>query len=241
ATLTKTRIIAGNQMLARLDEGSTDALPLEAQGELEARLCAALEWADAVLVSDYGYGVVGPFLLRRLAQLRAARPLPLVVDGKDLRLYQGLHPTAIKPNYDEVVRLLGAPPGIAWSKRRDLISLFGDQILALTDAQIAAVTLDEDGALVFERGRPPFQTYARRRADASVAGAGDTFVAAFTLALVAGADPPTAGELASCAANAAVAMKGTAVCSLQRLQDSLLQRGHVIDDLDRLRAEAEAL
>ncbi|HEX5370593.1 MAG TPA: D-glycero-beta-D-manno-heptose 1-phosphate adenylyltransferase [Dehalococcoidia bacterium] len=233
-TLTKTRVLAGKQMLVRLDEGSTDSLPVISEAELETRLCDAFSWADAIIISDYAYGVVNPFLLRRLTQLRAERKLPLVIDGKDLKLYRGLHPTAIKPNYEEVVSLLGAPP-TTLSKRGDLISLFGDQILQLTDAEIAAVTLDRDGALIFERDRPPYQTYPRRTSEASVAGAGDTFVAALTLALTAGADSAAAAEIASCAATLVVGKDGTSVCALDELCDALGAGSSVIDDLARLR------
>jgi D-beta-D-heptose 7-phosphate kinase/D-beta-D-heptose 1-phosphate adenosyltransferase len=78
-------------------------------------------------------------------------------------------------------------------------------------AQIAAITLDRDGALFFERGREPYRTYARPVEHSRAAGAGDTFAAALGLALAAGGDLAAAAEIASAASAVVVAKEGTAV------------------------------
>ena len=75
----------------------------------------------------------------------------------------------------------------------------GGRLLEATGARIAAVTLDTEGALVFERDRPPYRTYARPTHHSRAAGAGDTFLATLALALAAGAETPAAADLASAA------------------------------------------
>jgi cytidyltransferase-like protein len=95
----------------------------------------------------------------------------------------------------------------------------GGRLLDLTGARIAAVTLDADGALFFERGRPPYRTYAEPADHARTAGAGDTFAGA--LALAAGGDVPAAAELASAAAAVVVGKPGTATCSAAELRARL--------------------
>jgi D-beta-D-heptose 7-phosphate kinase/D-beta-D-heptose 1-phosphate adenosyltransferase len=233
-TLTKTRVVAGSQMLLRLDQGSTGQLSLEDCEAMAARLEEAYAWADAVIVSDYGYGVVSPLLLEKLAGLRQEQPKPLVVDAKDLTRYRALQPSAIKPNYEEVVRLLGLSPSESGLARREAVAGWGERVLELTGAQVAAVTLDRDGALIFERGRPAYRTYATPVNDSRAAGAGDTFVSALALAFAAGADTPAAAEIASAAANVVVRRDGTSVCSAGELQEALSGGEKLAGDAHRL-------
>jgi D-beta-D-heptose 7-phosphate kinase/D-beta-D-heptose 1-phosphate adenosyltransferase len=94
----------------------------------------------------------------------------------------------------------------------------GRRLLRLTGARIAAVTVDEDGAFVFERGAPVHRTYAQPRSAARSAGAGDTFVAALSLALGGGASTPLAAELAAAASAVVLDKEGTATCSADELR-----------------------
>jgi D-beta-D-heptose 7-phosphate kinase/D-beta-D-heptose 1-phosphate adenosyltransferase len=89
----------------------------------------------------------------------------------------------------------------------------GERLLRLTGARIVAVTLDRDGAIAFERGRPPYRTFARPAATARAAGAGDTFSAVLGLGLAAGAETPDVLELASAATGVVVQRDGTSTCS----------------------------
>jgi D-beta-D-heptose 7-phosphate kinase/D-beta-D-heptose 1-phosphate adenosyltransferase len=142
--------------------------------------------------------------------------------------------TAVKPNFRQALGLLGASD--RGGPRPELIAAEGERILAETGARIAAVTLDSEGALVLERGRDPYRTYARREADSRSMGAGDTFAAALALALAAGADTPGAAELASAAAGVVVAKEATACCASDELLAAMTGEGKVIADRDRLAA-----
>jgi D-beta-D-heptose 7-phosphate kinase/D-beta-D-heptose 1-phosphate adenosyltransferase len=98
---------------------------------------------------------------------------------------------------------------------------WGDRLLDLSGARMAAVTLDVDGAVLFERGRAPHRTAGRASPPARAAGAGDTFVAALTLALAAGAEGAEAADLAAAASNVVIGKEGTAACSRAELLAAL--------------------
>ncbi|HTJ77166.1 MAG TPA: D-glycero-beta-D-manno-heptose 1-phosphate adenylyltransferase [Acidimicrobiales bacterium] len=229
-TLTLNRVFAGDQLVVRFDDGTSDPLPPDAEQELAGRLRAALVGADAVVLSDYGHGIVTPGLVQVLAEHRARASTVLVVDSKHPAAYRQLRPTAVKPNWAEALQLLGAGELDGVSERADGIAEQGDRILELTGAQIAAVTLDSEGAIVFERQRPPHRTYAQVPHGSRATGAGDTFVAALTLALAGGASTPAAAELASAAAAIVVGKDRTATCTAPELRAQLTGRDKYAPD-----------
>jgi D-beta-D-heptose 7-phosphate kinase/D-beta-D-heptose 1-phosphate adenosyltransferase len=90
-------------------------------------------------------------------------------------------------------------------------------------AQVVAVTLDRDGAVVCERGRPAYRTWTRPVPHRRACGAGDSFTTAFALALAAGGDAPVAAEVAQAAAAVVTARDGTSTCSLDDLREHLAE------------------
>ena len=235
-TLALYRVVGNGQILVRFDEGSRDPLGESDQQRLVERLVAEVERADAVIVSDYGHGLLSPAVVDGLAARQDDSPRVLVVDSKTPAGFRRLRPTAVKPNWDEARALVGSGELDGTSERADGIAAEGDRILDLTGAHIAAVTLDTDGAIVFERGRPPHRTFAKAQGSSRSTGAGDTFVAALTLALAAGAHTPEAAELASAAAAVVVAKDRTATCSAEELRTHV-SAGHKLLDLDDLLAQ----
>ncbi len=238
-TLTKRRVMAGAHLVVRFDEGSTEPIDERTEAALLERLAGLYPRADAVIISDYGYGVVTPRLVQTLARLQAATPHVLLVDAKDLAAYREVGVTAVKPSYVEVIRLLGLRDPAVGAARVDHVARHAAAVLERTGAQIAAVTLDADGALILERGRPSYRTYARRTASPHVTGAGDTYVSALALALAAGAHTLAAAELASAASAIVVAKTGTAVCSREELCDMLAATEKAVADVHRLAAWLE--
>src|SRR5205823_5811773 len=195
-TLTKRRVMADGQMMVRLDEGSTELLTREQEQALLDRLSAAWPIHDAILVSDYQYGVISPTIIDALADLQRRCPRVLVIDSKRLPAFREAQPTAVKPNFEQAMRLLGSETSARGQDRVATIVTGSGDILARTGARIAAVTLDRDGAVILERSRPPYRTHTRATARPTTAGAGDTFVAAFTLGLVAGGETELAANAA---------------------------------------------
>lgn len=238
ATMSKTRVVAGGHILVRVDRG--DVAP--ATGADERALCAALDDAlatcDALVVSDYGYGAVTGAVVERLrARPPDARPV-VVVDSKDLPRFRPARPDAVKPNFAQAAAILGIAPG-AHARRADEVATRAERLLDATGAHLAAVTLDADGALLCERGRPPYRTYTRPRSDAQASGAGDTFVAALALALAAGADAAEAGEIATAAADVVVGAPRVGACSALELREHEMLAEKYVDDAATLAARVD--
>jgi D-beta-D-heptose 7-phosphate kinase/D-beta-D-heptose 1-phosphate adenosyltransferase len=216
-TLAKQRVLAGDQMLVRFDSGTTGPLPAAIEDEFIDRLRGAIPGVDAVLVSDYGYGVLSGRVSAALRQALEAHPLVVVVDARDPAVHRRLAPTAVKPNYAEAVRLLGEQE-LADPEARARQIVTGRAVLhERTGARVVAVTLDRSGAVILEQGREPYRTYARPRGNERACGAGDTYASTLALALSAGAPVPVAAELAAASASVVVGRSGTAVCSISDL------------------------
>lgn len=228
-TLAKHRVLADGQMVVRYDQGDTTAIAPAIEAQLIDRLAARFPRADAVIVSDYAYGVLTPAVIAALRDLHARNGNVLVVDARHLPLYRDVAPTVVKPNYEEVAELLGLDATVA-SARAEAVAAARERVLDMTGARIASVTLDRDGALLLEAGHTPVALPAATVRNAHVAGAGDTFSVAFGLALAAGAPPAQAGALAAAAAAVVVAKDGTATCSATELREHLTSDGKYIRD-----------
>ena len=240
-TLAKQRVFAGAQMLVRFDSGTTARVDRARESQVVTRLGELFGRHDAVIVSDYGYGILTPHVIATLAALQARAPRVIVADSKTLGAYRDVGVTAVKPNYDEMLRLLGARGAARGAARAELVARHGRRLLEATGAQIAAVTLDRDGAVFLERGRPSYRTYARPADHARAAGAGDTFTSALALALAAGGDVAACAEIASAAAAVVVAKEGTAACSVAELRGYVAGEDKVAPDLATLLGRLETL
>ena len=223
-TQAKRRIVVDEQVLARFDEGDSNEPPEQIQHDLADALALALAAPDGVdarvvLAADYGAGTLSALVRNRLAALRNEHDLLLVVDAHDVRAWRDVRPTAVTPNWPEAADLLGISTTVP--DRATCIEEHADDLLAASGASVVVVTLDEDGAVLLERGRSPHRAYTARIDRPSTTGAGDSFAAAFTLALPAGADAITAVEIGVAAASVVVRQRGTAVCDIGELQRSL--------------------
>jgi D-beta-D-heptose 7-phosphate kinase / D-beta-D-heptose 1-phosphate adenosyltransferase len=267
ATVAKRRILASGQMLVRFDEGTLAPLAPARAGEVARRLREEGAAADAVVVADYRAGVMTDRVIAALpgqpapagvaaadapalgaaadglAGVRAGGRVPVVVDAKDPRRYRGARALACTPNFGEAAAALGTRlrTGAAGGDRARALAAAGERLLDLTGADMAAVTLDRDGALLLERGRTPHRIYANAVPERCSAGAGDTFTAAFTLGVAAGGDPAAAAEVAAAAAAVVVAKPGTATCSPAELRLRLLPGGKLVRDVAQLAVEGERL
>ena len=221
-TIAKRRLVAGDQLVLRVDEGGPQPLQPATRALALERLPARFAAADVVVVSDYGYGLLDDELVSALAQLQAADPRVLVVDARDVARYRDVGATAVKPNHDEVRALLGpAPDGDA--DRAAAVVAQCERLHDATGAPVVAVTLDRDGAVVCERGRPAYRTWTRPVPHSRACGAGDTFTTALALSLAAGGDAPVAAEIAQAAAQVVTRRDGTSTCSLDDLREHLAE------------------
>jgi D-beta-D-heptose 7-phosphate kinase / D-beta-D-heptose 1-phosphate adenosyltransferase len=247
ATLVKRRVVAGNHILLRLDEGTTDPLADATSMAVGQHLARLGQQADVLVVSDYGYGVLNAALVSDIADQRDALRV-VVVDAVDAAAYARLRPTAVTPDYAQAIRLLGLPPLDDEAGRVAQIRERGSELLGRTSAELAVVTLGRAGALLFERDRPPYHSRIRNRVEQDVVGAGDVFTAALAVALAAEAEPPLAVELATLAAVTALPNPiGTATCTrellIRRLQaiDKVLDPSQVSGWADAARGHGQRI
>ena len=213
-TVRKTRIIAHNQQVVRLDREQKDS-----GSAAHARLSRFLEkhvWDfDAVVLSDYGKGVIDADLLGVLHEARVRRPFRLIVDPKkpNFAHYSGI--TLATPNAPEAADAAGIEITDDTS-----VEAAGRQLLSRWDAEAILITRSERGmSLITRRGARHFPTVARQVFD--VTGAGDTAVATCALALAAGASFDIAVMLANHAAGVVVGKAGTAALSAAELRKAV--------------------
>jgi D-beta-D-heptose 7-phosphate kinase/D-beta-D-heptose 1-phosphate adenosyltransferase len=226
STVGKRRLVGDGQILVRFDQGDTGPLPPDRDAALVRHVGDELDRneLDAVVVCDYDAGTLGPRLRDLLAERRAEIPL-LVVDAHDLRPWAAVAPSLVTPSFAEVERLVGAQRRTAAAARARWAADSAARLLALARAEVMAVTLDSDGTMVLQADAPPYRTYATPVPNGQTIGAGDAYVAAFTLALVAGTPVTEAAEVAQLAAAVATRTAGTAICDV----DGLLAAGGAAD------------
>ena len=214
-TVTKVRVVGGEQILLRLDEGTDVTPPAELRDRAAHAAASVLRRSDAVVVCDYGSGP-SPVLLETLQR---ERPPLLVVDAHDPAPWSDVRPDLVTPNAGETFRLLGRTPPLA--ARVEAVHDAAGEIIARTGAGHVVVTLDAEGTVLLDRTGVLHRTTARPVLDKQATGAGDTFVAALTAARAAGVELPVALELAQAAADVVVHRSGTSVCTADDLADHL--------------------
>ena len=223
-TPTKTRILAGGihsakQQVVRIDRAADQRHGRATRDLLMPRVRGALAGCDAVLLSDYGSGLVTPALAatvrRQLAE--SGRDVPVLVDSRyDLLKYRGV--TACTPNESEVEHLFGVTIG----DDRRVLEKAGRALLEQLGARAVLVTRGGRGMALFEPGRPTAHIEIFGSDEiADVTGAGDTVIAALTLAVAAGASFYEAARLANYAGGIVVMKRGTATVSAKELRAAI--------------------
>ncbi|MEN6440738.1 MAG: bifunctional D-glycero-beta-D-manno-heptose-7-phosphate kinase/D-glycero-beta-D-manno-heptose 1-phosphate adenylyltransferase HldE [Syntrophobacter sp.] len=219
-TITKTRIMAKNQQLLRIDE-ETVSLPSRAGAEeILSLLDAALAGYDVLILSDYGKGVLlDPELTRQAIALGRKFKVPVLVDpkGKDWSRYTGA--TCVKPNTDELKAVSGPI-----SDENELIAE-ARKTLEARDLDWLLVTRGKSGMCLVGRDHPPLMVPARAREVYDVSGAGDTVIASLAAALAVGADMPEATRIANVCAGIVVGKLGTQPVTRNELRIALQTSG----------------
>ncbi|MBI4371179.1 MAG: D-glycero-beta-D-manno-heptose-7-phosphate kinase [Elusimicrobia bacterium] len=218
ATTQKCRVVAERQQVVRFDRETTEPLAAATEKRLLAGLAVQLARAQAVVISDYGKGVVGPRLLAAAINGARRRGIPLTVDPKPehFRRYRGV--TGVTPNTAEAWACMGrAPRG-----GEAALTALGRGILAALRSRFVLITRGAEGMSLFEPGGRAVHIPTRAREVFDVSGAGDTVIAALTLALAAGAPPRRAAALSNYAAGIVVGKLGTATTTPEELAEALI-------------------
>ena len=211
-TTSKTRIVAQEQQIVRLDSEVRDDLPVAAEDELVKWIETHIAKAGACVLSDYGKGVVSPRVARRVIELARAGDKPVVVDPKGRGYEKYRNATLVKPNLLEAQELLG----IEVTNDEDVGSL-GTELLDLLGVSALLVTRGAGGMSLFERGASPVHIAASARSVYDVIGAGDTAIGSLALALAAGATLEESARFANLAAGVAVSKFGTSLVTPEEL------------------------
>ena len=230
-TTVKTRIVAGHQQVVRVDWEHTNSLPQKLNQGIVNFIKNKINNFDAIIIEDYGKGVINMQLLQDLIALSRSHKKIIAIDPKEehFQYYRGV--TSITPNRKELENAIRNLRIKDTSNRfkfntdklftdRDIDSA-ADEILKYLDLQSLLVTLGEQGMRLFEKnGRiTRIPTVAQEVFD--VSGAGDTVIATFTLALSCGASKLEAAHIANFAAGVVVGKLGTAVTTRKELLERI--------------------
>lgn len=239
-TLSKTRICALSSILVRVDEGDTECMSEATRRQVLNTFHEHLPGFDAVILSDYGYGFFSDDLIDELQHELAKWNIPVIVDAKNPARYRSLSPLVVKPNYDEAVDLL-ALPRLDGIDRVDQLLENGDALLEMTGSTYVAATLDMEGAILFERNQRPYLLSCIPKPDKKTIGAGDSFIGALALSLMAGAPSRTATRLAAAAAAIVIERDGTGICSDDDLLTHFSGQEKRVNDISDLADKLAAL
>ena len=221
-TTTKVRILAGQlhstrQQVIRLDYEGTKLRSAELKTQLGEHIDKHVATADAVVISDYNYGVADDGVASFVREATSARKAPVLADSRfKLSNFSGL--TSATPNQDEVEQLLGRD----LSTNGDLEAA-GDELRERLGYRALLITKGSHGMTLLEGGVAPLHIDAvGAREPVDVTGAGDTVMAAYTLALASGASFPDAARIANHAGGLVVMKRGTAFVTISELENSIL-------------------
>ncbi len=211
-TIVKTRIIARQQQVVRIDRERRTALRPEHAAVALEHIAALLPATDAIIVEDYGKGLLDQDFAGAICDLANRAGKILAVDPNPHNPLDWRHVTVIKPNRAEAFASAGRLPGEPVDPPTDDRELFavGKVLSEKWNADNLLITLGEQGVMLFRRDVPPYHAPTRAREVFDVSGAGDTVIALFTLALTAGATPAEAAEIANHASGVVVGKLGTA-------------------------------
>ena len=224
-TSIKTRIVAHQQQVVRIDRETRDGLNGKLTGSLIAEIKLKLPRADAVIVGDYGKGVVTQPLLNEIKSLCHERGMWLSLDPKPVHHLNLSNLSLITPNRKEAFELADLPDE---TKNENPFAdknlmLVAECLLNELRPAVLLVTLGELGMLLCQRGQKPFHIPTVAQEVFDVSGAGDTVIATFTLAIAAGASPIEAAILSNHAAGIVVGKRGTATTTPDELVKSFKQ------------------
>ncbi|MEM1442280.1 MAG: PfkB family carbohydrate kinase [Verrucomicrobiota bacterium] len=226
-TITKTRVVARQQQVVRIDREKRCPISAEQVQSLMEKLSPVLSGLDGIIIEDYGKGLVTAELVEALLAAAAAQNLVITVDPKPGNSIEWRGVTTVKPNRSEAFACAGVEDihrdtGLDPLADEPLLSV-GRALLEKWSCHQVLLTLGEQGMLVFTEGEDPVLMPAKAREVFDVSGAGDTAIAIYTLSLCAGLSAPDAAGIANLASSIVVGKLGTSPIEKGELLDSIRQ------------------
>lgn len=222
-TIVKTRIIARQQQVVRVDREQIRPPTADQVERVVAAVSQQLPEIDAIILEDYGKGFLSAELVGRISEKAKVAGKIVTVDPNPRHALAWKNVTAVKPNRLEAFQAAGIP----WSDPTDpapkdtALLEVGASLLEKWETRHLLITLGEQGMMLFDRAAAPHHIPTKARQVFDVSGAGDTAIAFFTLALTCGASAVEAAEVANHASAVVVGKLGTATVTAEELAASL--------------------
>jgi len=232
-TVTKTRVIAQHQQVVRIDKEKTkNAGDKKVAKKIFSFLKRQIKKVDAIIISDYGKGLITPDLVNLVCEIAAENNKIICVDPKVEHFGYYRNVTTITPNLKEAENAIknikitdnsSKSLGINVEKLEDdkNINLAGQELLKFLELKSLLITLGEKGMRLFEKGKKPVSIKTKAQEVFDVTGAGDAVISTFTLSLTSGATKRQAAELSNIAAGIVVGKMGAVAVTYDELLEKV--------------------
>jgi D-glycero-beta-D-manno-heptose-7-phosphate kinase len=215
-TTAKTRVIAGNQHVVRIDKESKESISTKTEKKLLEYLTSNISSLDGIVLEDYNKGVLTKSFIKNIISLANKKDIFITVDPKFNNFFEYKNVTVFKPNKKEAEDVLGIK-----IKNREDVTKAGRTMLERLNAGNVLLTLGSEGIAVFEKNKTEKRMATKARKVADVSGAGDTVISTLTMALVAGSDIMDASYLANYAAGIVCGEVGIVPIEIEKLIEAV--------------------
>jgi len=217
-TTTKTRIIADNQHIVRIDKESKAYINSKIEDMISIFLANTIDSLDGIILQDYNKGILTPSLISKIITLANKKNILITVDPKFDNFFEYKNVTVFKPNRKETETVLGTR-----IKSDNDISSAGKKLLEELNCTYVLLTLGEGGIAVFEKNDKEKRMPTKARKVADVSGAGDTVISTLTMALATGANIYEACYLANYAAGVVCGEVGIVPIEKEKLFETVVK------------------
>ncbi|MEP6938057.1 MAG: bifunctional ADP-heptose synthase [Chthoniobacterales bacterium] len=226
-TIVKTRIIARQQQVVRVDREQVRSPSEEQVKRVVENVRRRLPETDAIIFEDYGKGFLTAELVHEICHAARLAGKIVSADPNPRHAIDWENVTVVKPNRKEAFLAAGLPltDAVDPPERDEALLAAGAKLLDKWGTPLLLITLGEQGMMLFQRNDRPHHIPTKARQVFDVSGAGDTAIALLTLALSCGASPIEAAEIANHASAVVVAKLGTATATRAELADTFKDDG----------------
>lgn len=217
STTVKTRVIAHNQHVVRIDKETKHEINRSVQQEILEIFFNQAQNAQAILIEDYNKGLLTKSLISEIVDYCKKNGKILTVDPKFTNFFEYRNVTLFKPNRKETEEVLGVR-----LKSLEQISAAGNILIQRLQCENVLITLGEKGMLLFERSGEMTEVPVKARKIHDVSGAGDTVISTVTVALAAEATVKEAATLANYAAGIVCGEVGIVPIAKNKLMQAVL-------------------